>query len=224
VDSEYARVARDWLAGWNVTRVGDGWLHLTPEGDEESCTPDEVAHEWTDKALGDPDLDEAGRVRVALGLLDLLDQYAVTMYLKVTPLTAGGEALLWAAYRRRLEALESAEPVTYSLWVDWFEDPATVDTAFAEMVVGLDELTERPLRRARRVLAVSGPVPWRLKHGLYRRAASTPVLHEALFLGLRGSLYDVYGDLDREAALGLLDGLDLPEEQVAVLRADLKAP
>jgi hypothetical protein len=223
MDSEHARVARDWLAERNVTRVGDGWLHLTPEGDEEPCTANDVAHEWTEKALEDPALDEVGRVRVVLGLLDLLDQYAVAMYLRVTPLTSEGEALLWAAYRRRLEALDSAEPVTYSLWVDWFEDPATVDTAFAEVVVGLDELTDGPLRRARRVLAVSGPVPWRLKHGLYRRAASTPVLHEALFHGLRGSLHDVYGDLDRTAALGLLDGLDLPEERVAVLRADLRA-
>lgn len=224
MDSEYARVARDWLAGWNVTQVGDGWLHLTPEGEDEPCTPDEVAHEWTEKAFEDPALDEVGRVRVVLGLLDLLDQYAVAMYLKTTPLTSEGEALLWEAYRRRLEAAESAEPVTYSLWVDWFEDPATVDTAFAEVVVGLDEVSEGALRRSRRVLVVSGPVPWRLKHDLYRRAAGSPALHEALFHGLRGSLYDVYGDLDREAALGLLDELDLPKEQVAVLRGDLKAP
>ncbi|MET1075102.1 MAG: hypothetical protein ABWY11_20815, partial [Umezawaea sp.] len=215
---------RDWLAGRGVTPVGDGWVRVTSEGDVEEHTANDVAHEWTDKALEDPDLDVAGRVRVALGLLDLLDQYAVAMYLKVTPLDPAAEHLLWQAFRDRLEHVDSAEPVTYALWVDWFEDPASVETAFAEMVVGLDELTEGPLRRARRVLVVSGPVPWRLKHDLYRRAAGTPVLHEALFHGLRGSLHDVYGDLDREAALDLLAGLDLPEEQVAVLRGDLRAP
>ncbi len=217
-------MARDWLAERNVTPVGGGWLHLAPDGEEEPFTANDLAHEWTEKVFEDPDLDEVGRVRVVLGLLDLLDQYAVTMYLKTTPLGPEAEALFWDAYRRRLEDPSSAEPVTYSLWVDWFEDPATVDTAFAEVVVGLDELAEGPLRRARRVLAVSGPVPWRLKHDLYRRAANTPVLHEALFLGLRGSLHDVYGDLDREAALGLLEGLGLPEEQVAGLRDDLRAP
>ncbi|HWO66508.1 MAG TPA: hypothetical protein VNO31_41385 [Umezawaea sp.] len=219
MDTEGARVARDWLAERGVTPGGDGWWR-----DGEVCSANEVAHEWTDKALEDPSLDAAGRVRVALGLLDLLDQYAVAMYLKTTPLPPEADVLFWDAYRRRLEAPESAEPVTYSLWVDWFEDPMTVEGAFAEVVVGLDELTEGPLRRARRVLVVSGPVPWRLKHDLYRRAASTPVLYEALFHGLRGSLHDVYGDLDREAALDLLEELDLPEEQVAALRGDLKAP
>ncbi|MCS7483343.1 hypothetical protein ACFFQW_36985 [Umezawaea endophytica] len=219
MDSEDARLARDWLVGRGVTGSGDVW-----SCDGEGCSANEVAHEWTDKVLEDPSLDVVGRVRVALGLLDLLDQYAVAMYLKTTPLPPEAEVVFWAAYRRRLEAPESAEPVTYSLWVDWFEDPATVDTAFAEVVVGLDELAEGPLRRARRVLVVSGPVPWRLKRDLYRRAASTPVLHEALFHGLRGSLHDVYGDLDRDEALGLLAEVDLPGERVAALRDDLKAP
>ncbi|PRY38191.1 hypothetical protein [Umezawaea tangerina] len=223
MDSERARVARDWLGGWGVSAVGDAWVCLTPDGDEESFSANDIAHEWTEKALEDPALDGAGRVRVALGLLDLLDQYAVAMYLKVTPLDPATEHLLWQAFRDRLEHPASAESVTYALWVDWFEDPATVETAFAEVVAGLEELTEGPLRRARRVLVVSGPVPWRLKHDLYRRAAATPVLHEALFHGLRGSLHDVYGDLDREAALHLLAALDLPEERVAVLRGDIKA-
>jgi hypothetical protein len=33
----------------------------------------------------------------------------------------------------------------------------------------------------------------------------------------------VYGDLDRDAAVDLLEGLDLPEDRVAALRADLTA-
>jgi hypothetical protein len=220
VDTEGARLARDWLAERNVTQVGDGWVH-----DGEECSANEVAHEWTDKALEDPDLDESGRVRVALGLLDLLDQYAVAMYLKTTPLPPEADVLLWDAYRRRLEAPESAEPVTYSLWVDWFEDPITVEGAFAEVMARPDDLADGPLRRNRRVLSVSGPVPWRVKRTAYEAAATVPELHLALFHGLLGSRYDVYGDLDAPAALGLLRRLELPEgtANVDVLREELEA-
>ena len=213
-------MARGWLAERGVTSVGDGWVR-----DGEGCSANDVAHEWTDKALEDPDLDEVGRVRVALGLLDLLDQYAVAMYLKTTPMPPEADVLFWDAYRRRLEAPESAEPVTYSLWVDWFEDPVTVEGAFAEVMARPDDLAEGALRRNRRVLAVSGPVPWRVKRTAYEAAATVPELHLALFHGLLGSRYDVYGDLDPVEALDLLRRLDLPEgtENLGVLREELAA-
>ncbi|HEX6340337.1 hypothetical protein [Umezawaea sp.] len=220
METEGARLAREWLAERDVVPAGDGWWH-----DGQECSANEVAHDWTDKALEDPGLDDVGRVRVALGLLDLLDQYAVTMYLKTTPLSPEADALFWEAYRRRLEAPASAEPVTYSLWVDWFEDPLTAEGAFAEVVARPDDLADGPLRRNRRVLAVSGPVPWRAKRAVYEAAATVPELHLALFHGLLGSRYDVYGDLDAPQALALLRRLDLPEgtANVDVLREELEA-
>jgi len=219
VNSEGARVAREWLAGHGVTGDGDEWLQ-----GEERFSANELAHEWTDKALEDPALDSSGRVLVALGLLDLLDQYAVAMYLKTTPLDPAAHALFWAGYRRRLEDPASAEPVTYSLWVDWFEDPLTAETAFTEVVARPDDLTDGPLRRNRRVLAVSGPVPWLVKQPVYQAATAVPALHLALFHGLLGSRYDVFGDLDPAAALALLDRLDLPPdtEHLDLLRSDLR--
>ncbi|MEJ8654183.1 hypothetical protein WKI65_40625 [Streptomyces sp. MS1.AVA.3] len=236
-DAEHARL---WLATQGVTQVGDGvWAERGAPG--TALTPNEVAHAWTSAALDDPDLDGAARLRLAFGLLDVLDEYWVTAELgfalkdeeEQDPLPA--EAF-WDGYRQRLEAAEEPEAVTYSLWVDWFEDRATAEVAFAE-VLGNDfaDLSARPLlseaaegplfRRARRVLAASGPVPWPVKHSAYRTAAAVPALHTALFQGILHSYRDFYGDLEPRAALALLRRLDLPPgtEHLSALCAVLEA-
>lgn len=122
--------------------------------------------------------------------------------------------MLWDGYRRRLEADRDAEAVTYSLWVDWFEDHDTAATAFAEVLgndidhvvaQGSDDL----LRRAGRVLACSGPVPWLVKQKAYVVAVQLLDLHMPLFKGLLACYHDVYGDLEPTAALALLARLQL---------------
>jgi len=226
VDDEAMEHARRWLAEEGVVQVGEGvWTSGGAPG-EGRLTANEVAHAWTSAALEDPGLDAVGRLRLALGLLDLLDEYWVTceigFALAHTPDPAVAR-VFWDAYRRRLEAPEPAEPVTYSLWVDWFEDHTTVEAAFAEVLGNdvtelqardrLQEMARSPLRRrTQRVLEVSGPVPWPIKHPVYRAAAALPDLHHALFRGLLGSYHDVYGDLEPRAALALLRELDLPAD------------
>lgn len=240
VNIEDAEHARRWLETQGVTQVGNGvWAeHGAPE---TSLTPNEVAHTWASAALHDPGLDAAARLRLAFGLLDLLDEYWVTTEIGFAlkddedqdPLPA--EAF-WGGYRQRLEAAEEPEAVTYSLWVDWFEDRATAEAAFAEVLGNdfaelsarslLSEAAEGPLfRRAQRVLAASGPVPWTVKHAAYRTAAAVPALHTALFQGILHSYHDLYGDLEPRAALALLRRLDLPPgtEHLSTLCAVLEA-
>jgi hypothetical protein len=138
--------------------------------------------------------------------------------------------VLWDGYRQRLEADRDSEAVTYSLWVDWFEDHATSATAFAE-VLGNDidrvvaERSEALLRRARRVLECSGPVRWTVKELTYRTAMRLPTLHSAVFRGLLASFHDVCGDLEPTAALTFLGRLDLPPntQHLAELRHVLAA-
>ena len=159
----------------------------------------------------------------ALGLLDLLDDYWVTCEIRFAIIAAQDlkAELLWDAYRRRLEASESPEPITYSLWVDWFEDRTTVEVAFAEVLGNnieelrtknrLHALTQNPLfRRAQRVLEISGPVPWPLKYPAYQAAVGSTGPPSALFQGLLSSYHDFYGDLEPHAAHALLQQLDLP--------------
>lgn len=208
----------------------DGWV--SDEEPDVLLTANQVAHYWAGDVFAE-DLHAADQVRLAFGLLDLLDEYWVTCEIRFAnesaeaPLPAD---VLWDGYRQRLEAGREAEAVTYSLWVDWFEDHGTSATAFAE-VLGNDidrvvaERSEAPLRRARRVLECSGPVRWTVKELTYRTAMGLPDLHSAVFHGLLASFHDVYGDLEPAAARALLDQLDLPTntQHLAELRHVLAA-
>ncbi|MGW4705539.1 hypothetical protein [Streptomyces sp. NPDC004285] len=192
---------------------------MSDRNPEALLTANQVAHSWAGDVFAE-DLRAADQVRLAFGLLDLLDEYWVTCEIRFANESAEGPLpadVLWDGYRQRLEADRESEAVTYSLWVDWFEDHATSATAFAE-VLGNDidrvaaQRSEAPLRRARRVLECSGPVRWTVKEPTYRTAMRLPDLHSAVFRGLLASFHDVYGDLEPAAALALLDRLDLPTD------------
>lgn len=66
---------------------------------------------------------------------------------------------------------------------------------------------------------------WTVKEPTYGTAVRLPVLHSALFRGLRASFHDVYGDLEPAAALALLHQLNLPTntQHLAELRHVLAA-
>ncbi|MFG2234579.1 alpha/beta fold hydrolase [Streptomyces sp. NPDC048723] len=228
-DSESARL---WLAGRGVVRTGeDTWTD--GESEEGRLTSNEVAHRWAAAALGDDSLDIEDRLRLGFGLVDLLDAHRVTVEIAsavqgiADPDTA---RVLWNGYRSRLDAPADCEAIVHSLRVDWFEDRDTAERAFTE-VLGKDLTQLRPdssepmLRRARRVLEASGPVPWQAKELVYRTAARVPELSEAVFRRILHGHHDVYGDLDPAEALAVLDQMRLPEdtEHLAELRSALES-
>ncbi|MGW2271430.1 alpha/beta fold hydrolase [Streptomyces yangpuensis] len=211
--------ARPWLAERGVLRTGeDAWTD--GESEEGRLTSNEVAHAWAAAALGDESLGPEQRLRLGFGLVDLLDAYWVTVEIASavgSSTDPGVTRALWDGYRSRLAAPLETEAITYSLWVDWFEDRATAERAFHEVLgkdVGrlLPDAPESLLRRASRVLESSGPVPWGAKEPVYRAAARVPALHEAVFRGILHSHHEVYGDLDPAPALAVLDLLDLPQD------------
>ncbi|MFJ2008586.1 hypothetical protein [Streptomyces chartreusis] len=214
MEMQAVEAARRWLADQGVSQAHGGWV--SDAKPEVLLTANQVAHSWAGDVFTE-DLDTTDQLRLAFGLLDLLDEYWVTCEIRFAnegvegPLPAD---VLWDGYRRRLEAARDVEAVTYSLWVDWFEDHTTSAVAFAK-VLGNDidrvvvERSETLLRRARRVLEYSGPVRWAVKEPTYCTAVRLPAMHSAVFRGLRASFHDVYGDLEPAAALALLDRLDL---------------
>ncbi|MFG2821527.1 hypothetical protein ACGFX4_19110 [Kitasatospora sp. NPDC048365] len=210
--------ARRWLAEWGIVETGDGWVDAEVPG--RPLTANEVAHSWAGEVFTDERLDVAEQVRLAFGMLDLLDDYWVTCEIRFADRGSDGPLpadVLWDGYRRRLEAARDAEAVTYSLWVDWFEDRDTAATAFAEVLGNdIDQVVEEGqdavIRRAGRVLACSGPVPWPVKQKTYDTAVRLPALHVPLFKGLLAGYHDVYGDLEPTAALALLARLHLPAD------------
>jgi len=231
METQPSEEARRWLAGEGVVETADGWIDPGEPG--QLRTANEIAHSWAEVVFTDESLDAAGQVRLAFGLLDLLDDYWVTCVIGFAdrgadgPLPAGA---LWDGYRRRLEADRDAKTVTYSLWADWFEDRDTTATAFAEVLGNdIDRVaaggSEALLRRASRVLACSGPVPWPVKQRAYGTAARLPALHRPLFKGLLAGYHDAYGDLEPKAALAILARLPLPADtpDLAALRSVLTA-
>ncbi|MGK5552772.1 hypothetical protein ACSNOI_14260 [Actinomadura kijaniata] len=225
-----AELARRWLAENGAVRTGPG------EWNDNGVLRDAgaMAHAWAEEAAAvtapGGGWDPAFALRLTFGLLDLLDHYWVTHELGHLVLTEPSVAEdFWAGCRRRLEAPEEPEALTYSLWVDWFEDVRTAGTAFEETlgrdVAALRDPAPGLLRRARRVLGDSGPVPWERKLPVYETAAGVPELHEALFRGLLRGYHDFHGKLEPSEALALLRRLRLPDGtgHLAALEAVLAA-
>lgn len=73
--------ARRWLADRGVVERHAGWADA--EMQDRPLTTNEVAHSWTGEAVTDEGLESAERVRLAFGLLDLLDEYWVTCELRL---------------------------------------------------------------------------------------------------------------------------------------------
>ena len=167
---------RTWLADRDVVEADGVWLARGEELDA-----DEVAHEWAREMLEEPQLNGYARLLLGFGLLDLLDAYPVTVEIR-RALEPGLTSEFWANYRLRLEAPKPPEAILESLWTDLFVDEDTAPIAFAEVLGNdLKQLhTPGGLRRARRVLAISGPVPWTAKDRAYRYAATRPDLRLAL--------------------------------------------
>lgn len=222
-----------WLASAGVTPLGDGrWR----DGEwEVEQTNSDLAHSCAQAIVGDEELSPSERVRHALGLLDLIDEFWVMQelafylnpyYVNAETDPAAAEAF-WAGCRTRLEAPEVPSQLLFSLWAEWFEEPGAVAGAFAAVlgddVYRLGDGSEALHRRADRVLRVSGPVPWTLKRDAYEKAATVPELAPALFQAILRGYHDIHGRLEPAEGLALLDRLALPPdtEHLAPLRAVL---
>jgi hypothetical protein len=125
-----------------------------PKGLE--MVPHELQDLWDDR---DAPLGE--RLDLALRVLREMPCYANTMALKwhVDELDPADRERLYAAYREALDGDDErlTDTVSYSLWVDFFEDQNTVTGAWEAMIASAPDV------RIARVLRISGPVPWTLK-------------------------------------------------------------
>ncbi len=172
----------------------------------------EVPHEFSDAWWhGGASLSE--RLQMGLRLYREMPCYANTVELKRFHADFGDDdrQRLWDAYREALQSADErlADPVSYSLWVDFFEDPATVRVAWRETTRRCDG--EPCERRLSRVLDVAGPVPWECKEALFAELVDDPSWHPAILRALAGSAFDVYGDLGASAGAWLAR-LRLPDD------------
>lgn len=199
------------------------------EGGGESARewPDDledVPHELADTLWYEGDASGADRLAAAQALYRAMPCYANLMYVKHAFDEFGREerASLWAEYRALLAQPDDrlADPVMYSLWVDFYEDRSTVKEAWEET----SRLEPHEERRLQRVLEMSGPVPFKLKTRVYEQIVDDPRWHAHIFRSLLASASDVYGDIKQRGARRWLDRLVLSPETpgLAEFRATLK--
>jgi hypothetical protein len=210
VGAERYRAACAWA--W---QMAEG-LGRAPGGaqwpEELAAVPHDMAEAWYDDATS-----LADRLDLALRLSAEMPCYATLMYMKVhfADLPDELRQKLWTAYRAALASDDPrvADPVSYVLWVDFFEDPSTVDEAWRETA-----RWDLPPwhRRLRRVLDVAGPVPWPHKEALFEHLVGDPSWHAPIARALIGSAFDVYGHLDAAAARRWLDRLQLRDDVTGV--------
>jgi hypothetical protein len=184
------------------------------------AVPREFADAWWD---GDVALGE--RLDAALQLYAQMPCYANTIALHgfYGEFDAHQRDVLWDACRAWLAGADDrlADPIAHSLWVDFFEDAATVQDAWRE-VTRTDVAPWE--RRLARVLQVAGPVPWHVKAPVLEELSNDPRMHVAVFSALAGSAFDLLGELGADAG-ALLERLALPADtpDLAALRARLAA-
>jgi hypothetical protein len=183
--------------------------HQEADFDEDSGL---VQHELASEIWESGDDAAVDRVALSFELYRAMPCYASMIYVRMNRGTWDEDAhrLFWDECRTLVDDEDDhlADPVTYSLWCDWFEDPETVEEAWSE-IARPKELSERGLER---LLDCAGPVPFELKAPLYNQLAQDPRWHVPVFRSLLYSGFDYYGQIDIDAARELLRRLDVPAD------------
>jgi hypothetical protein len=99
-----------------------------------------------------------------------------------------------------------AQPIVYTLTVDFFENPDQCEEVWYRLVT--DQANHWQIRR---VLAAAIAVPFALKEPLYQKLLHDPTWHIPIYFSLLHSYYGYYGQIDKVKARQLLDSLTLPE-------------
>jgi hypothetical protein len=191
------RFERACAAAWATT--GDNGTEPWPDGLAD------VPHDLSDAVEDDLEL--------AFALYRVMPCFANLMYVGMW----GVGPDFWPRLRALLDDPEPrlANPALYWLWCGPFEG-SEVEEAWREVTVDAPDL------RLRRLLDVSGPVPWRLKAPLLDSLASLRPWHPHVRRAIEVATVDVYGDLDVPAARRLLTRLGDPES--SALSRRLAAP
>lgn len=192
---------RACAAAWE-TAAGTGRSRTTIEWKDGLA---DVPHELSDLVEGD--------VGLTIALYRAMPCYANLMYaadLETQP-------RFWTELRTLLDDPDArlADPVLYHLWCGPFEDPARVDRAWREVTDGTAGL------RTRRLLEVSGPVPWSFKAPLLEQSARQIALNRPVLQAIEFAADEVFGQLDLDEARALLARLHVAPEPKRNLTARL---
>lgn len=100
-----------------------------------------------------------------------------------------------------------AEPLVYTLAVDFFEDSDQREHVWSILVT--DTANQHLLQR---IAEAAQAVPFHLKAQVYERLLPDPACHLTIYESLLASYYSVYGQIDKVQAQHLLSRLRLPAD------------
>jgi hypothetical protein len=189
-------VGRDLFARAQRHALAHAEGHGTRRDDVKEAGADDleqVPHDLADLVCGDLDL--------AFTLYRAMPCYANLMYIGHW----GISPEFWEHMRALVDDPDprQSDPALYWLWCGAFEDDAPVAAeAWREMTTGAGKL------RLRRLLDVSGPVPWSAKAPLLESLATQPEYRDAVRGALESAATDYFGQYDKAAAERLLDELN----------------
>lgn len=148
------------------------------------------------------------RLRLLFEAYERAPDYVFLMHLglEYSSLAEKERAQIIETYRHYLTLNDDrlVEPIEYSLWCDYFEDPATVERFWRVLATPGAEPAV-----LRRLLRIAGPVPWNLKANLLRDLARSRKWHPYIYRCLLHSCRDYFGKIVPDEALRVLNGLSL---------------
>lgn len=107
---------------------------------------------------------------------------------------------IWKTFMEYLGSEEYyAAAVSYSLWVDFFEDPDTVLEAWQGLMN-----QKNSIKSLTNLIKCAGPVPFELKEPIYKKMMKDTSTHKSIFYSLLFSALDVHGKIDKNLARAIL--------------------
>ncbi|HEU4328859.1 MAG TPA: hypothetical protein VFS21_37325 [Roseiflexaceae bacterium] len=130
------------------------------------------------------------------------------------------DATIDAFWNRVIECLSNedeaiARPVAFMIWIDFFEHPNYDEFSWRKL--GRTDLNKHVIRR---VLGISGPIPFKLKESFYRGFIRDKKWYQHIFEGLYGSAFDMFGKIDKIAALDIFRQLELDHRDSRIVKLE----
>jgi hypothetical protein len=171
--------------------------------------PARVPHELAERIWFGSETNLGERLHVALDLYARMPCYVTLMYIRhfAAQFDGGDRGMLWDSYRRWLEVGDDrlADPVAHSLTTDYFPSLELAPEAWRALCT----LEQPRVRRLKRLLQISGPVPYHLKASLYDRLMADARWHPFILTSLLHSRSSPHGHIDLAAAREVLSSLRL---------------
>ncbi|GAA4498397.1 hypothetical protein GCM10023172_15270 [Hymenobacter ginsengisoli] len=100
-----------------------------------------------------------------------------------------------------------ADPVSYVLWVEFFEDATTVRDTWQGLLNNC-----RDKKCLLSMLEIAGPVPFDLKEPCYKALITDKASHEVIFNSILHSAFDYFGNIDKKKASIILSKLSIDKK------------